>query len=721
MSRGITQRGLVSEWLDRSLVSATALILVGMTLGLLEGLWYVGPDLDNAATAAFLGGLWGLLAVVPALGLAGIRMLLFRGVSRDVWARVTPRWRWALWAFVLVAGVVATGMFLAVAKLGARVTDAGLLGRYVAFGALLAVVGAVLFAGGVAGLVVRWSPRWLVEWWSPGPLFVWCLGFPLPWLTLALVMVAMERTAFMPAARFLVPLGVLAWSYPLAVLLRRIQRSVATVAVGVAMGMLLFLGILTISGVVFSSKVPSKGPMSSIVFSILHPVLDGDNDGYLPLFDGKDCNDGDARVHSMAYDVPGNGVDEDCDGSDAQETSHLGLSDDTPALIPEGARSYNVVWIMVDALRADHLKTYGYKRRTSPNIDRLARTGLLFENAVSQYPSTGISVPSQLSGRYPEYMDWGKPKHKSHYVLESSNRLVTDILKEHGYRTSAVVAAWVHKNISGLATHFDDFTPLYPHKEWKEKVKDSSPIAAFKAIKMLDKRKKGQPFFLFVHFEDPHEPYENHEDPGKRWGKKTLDRYDSDVYWSDLWIGVLLAYLKNEGLDKDTIIVLTADHGEEFGEHGGKYHGHQIYQESIHVPLILTGPGVPHDRVETRVALVDLPATLLDLVGIEEHRETLQGKSLLKTAATKDGDSERPIFSMLSDRGESPTRRAKAVFKGAHKLIVDETLGTEELYDLRSDPGELMDLSGHAEDIQEELRELLGAFLDGSRPTWKQY
>jgi len=225
-----------------------------------------------------------------------------------------------------------------------------------------------------------------------------------------------------------------------------------------------------------------------------------------------------------------------------------------------------------------------------------------------------------------------------------------------------------------------------------------------------------------VHYEEPHEPYVNHEAPGKTWGKTARDRYDSDVHWADLWVGILLQYLSWQGWMEDTVIIVTSDHGEEFGEHGKKYHGHQLYQESIHVPLIIRVPGGTSRRIAERVALVDLFPTVLDLTGHTQKTETHQGMSLWHVAMT-DGDPrrDRALFSMLLDRGQKPVRSTKGVLRGRYKYLSNLTMGSEELYDLEQDPGERIDLVSVAGDVLAELRSLLDDYLSSCDPSWERF
>ncbi len=462
---------------------------------------------------------------------------------------------------------------------------------------------------------------------------------------------------------------------------------------------MVLVSILTLSGAVFEPKSTS-GPLSGPVFSALNILP-------YPATGGR---------------APRRGRSSERETMKGPGGEALFPSEGPDRVRFPAARRYNVIVLIIDALRADHVHSYGYPRKTTPHLDRLAEEGMLFENAICQFPSTGISIPSLLAGRYPEYMAWGNPEHKNHYVVLPENTLISDVLRRQGYHTAALVSGWIDKNLNSLAKHFDEWIPLYPHSEWRTYVRNSSPVSTFRAIRYLEKRNRATPFFLVVHYEEPHEPYINHETPGKIWGKTARDRYDSDVHWADLWVGILLQYLSWQGWMEDTIIIATADHGEEFGEHGKKYHGHQLYQESIHVPLVIRVPGGTRHRIAERVALVDLFPTVLDLTGISDEKEIHQGMSLWHVAMT-DGDPgrDRTVFSMLLDRGQRPVRSAKAVFRGQYKYFSNLTLGSEELYDLEQDPGERIDLVDTGGDVLVEMRALLDEYLFHSDPSWEVF
>lgn len=716
---------------SRLLAWAGACLVGWQAVAFLE--WAVYPtDWNGYALATALGlsfpaslALWAMGAAVltattffPVLGFDWPESWVQRLVGptahgRRVW--LAAHLNLLLGAFLLFPALyVLTSM-------ASTITDPALSSKFISSAGVLAAGGALAAAWFPSALAARFAPKGLIENFPVSATGFYLTAFPLPWLVVPLVVVSVYSEPLMPAGRLLYPALALTLCPPIYWMLRHLSwRCLAPVAGVLGVGNVVLL-VLTITGDLFEAPAIPKMPVTSRVFNLLLPISDADGDGYLGLFDSQDCDDSDPEIRPMARDIPENGIDENCDGEDAAESTEFLVLGDSEPYPFKHARSYNVVWILVDALRADHLHSFGYHRAVSPNMDRLAEESLVFLNAISQYPSTGISIPSMLSGRYPEYMEWGKPARKSDYILKKGNVLVGSLLGDQGYATEAYVSGWVHQNIKGLDRYFDRLVALYPHEEWKEWVRNSSPIAASQAISAVERlRQQKDPFFLFVHFEDPHEPYVNHDAPGKTFGKSSLDKYDSDIFWTDLWVGFFLEYLKQQDLDEDTIVILCSDHGEEFKDHGMGFHGHQIYQESIHVPLVVRIPGVEPLEVETRVALVDIVPTLLDLIGVEGNRETLQGVSLLRTAFEQ-RDNKRPIFSMLADREEKPTKRHKAVLWSKYKLIYDMNNDLFEFYNLDKDPEEKKDVSSDDSPRQTYMQQLLEAFLGGSDESWQLY
>lgn len=300
----------------------------------------------------------------------------------------------------------------------------------------------------------------------------------------------------------------------------------------------------------------------------------------------------------------------------------------------------NLLLITVDALRADHLELYGYHRETAPRVNEWFGKGMVFERAYSAEASTAPSVVSLLTGQLPQ--DHGV---RLLYQL-APKRLETVSVKlaRAGYQTAAIVSniALTDEAI-GLGRHFhyyDDFVDeKVPNKQAYERGADRTTDATIKWLEEF--RKPDTPFFLWVHYMDPHGPYHPPEHkpvdfthdtpvtvdieripeylrvPGVDDGLEYVDLYDEEIAYADAEIGRLLDAYREMGLVDDSVIIFTADHGESMMDHESWFtHAYQVYEEIIRVPLALIGPGVPEVRIETPVSNRDVAPTLLQAGGL---------------------------------------------------------------------------------------------------------
>jgi hypothetical protein len=313
----------------------------------------------------------------------------------------------------------------------------------------------------------------------------------------------------------------------------------------------------------------------------------------------------------------------------------------------------NVILISIDSLRADHLGCYGNQRPTSPALDALAAAGSRFSEVSSPTSWTLPSHMSMLTGR----------SLLSHGVITQNDRLpdsiptLSETLRRAGMATGGIVSGLFLKGYYGFARgfqHYDDFS-VVPEHWYEERSTEPAGKVADLAIQWL--RAQAAPrFFLFLHFWDVHYdylppvPYDTMFDPDYRGtvssadflhnpaihkGMATQDLahilalYDGEIRWVDDQISRVLAVLQELGLENSTLVVVTADHGDEFFEHGHKGHQRTLYREVLHVPLILKGPGVPRGRTfDLPVGLVDVMPTILDLVHVTQPAD-MDGRSLL--------------------------------------------------------------------------------------------
>ena len=396
---------------------------------------------------------------------------------------------------------------------------------------------------------------------------------------------------------------------------------------------------------------------------------------------------------------------------------------------PADERPPNVIIYLVDTLRADRLGCYGYARGISPRIDRFARESVLFEDAVAQSAWTRPAVTSLLTGLDPHHHGVQQRLH----ALAGSFDTLPEMLHRQGYQTAGFVSSAVITAQFGFDQGFDTF--VQRTKETIEPQRPTSEWVNEEAFRWLDRRDRKRPFFLFLHTLDPHMPYR----PSEAWRRRLApnadpqagevpkvvalrdglrpatpkDRaelsalYDAEIAGNDAAFGKLVAELRRRGLYDSLVLVFVSDHGEELFDHGGWEHGATLYQELVHVPLLVKLPRGEGKgkRIGETVRQIDVLPTILDVLGAEVPRG-IGGRSLLPLLSAP---SPRPpvAFSSLDVDG----RRIESALVGNRKLI--HTLAHDqrpfgmELYDLASDPAERRNLIAAHPDAARSLAPLL--------------
>ena len=309
----------------------------------------------------------------------------------------------------------------------------------------------------------------------------------------------------------------------------------------------------------------------------------------------------------------------------------------------------NIILITLDTTRADRMGFLGSKRGLTPNLDSLAQQAAVFSRAYSQVPLTTPSHATILTGTYPQFnhvSDLGSP-------LEKDLPYLPDILRQHGYRTAAFVGSQVLDPKGAAAPGFDRGfetydAPFHIRGQGEDRyhsVERRGMTVVDSALEWLDQHPQG-PFFLWLHFYDPHDPY---DPPPPFKAQYAASPYDGEIAYVDSAVGKLLTTLRSRGLYDQSLIVAVADHGEAFGEHGEWSHGLFLYDETIHVPLLikLPGTGSLHSLIETRVGLVDIAPTLLQEAGIAAPA-AMQGQSLLELLKPKSNAAahDRPEYAV---------------------------------------------------------------------------
>ncbi len=345
----------------------------------------------------------------------------------------------------------------------------------------------------------------------------------------------------------------------------------------------------------------------------------------------------------------------------------------------------NVLLITVDAMRADRLNA-----SVTPELERFVSTGTVFEHAYAQVPHTSFSIATLLTGKFIyslSTLGLAAEKHES----------LAQVLKRERYKTAAFYPPAVfyidHDRLASLEKSAYGFE--YVKYEYLNADKRTDQV-----IRYLEEEKPERTF-MWVHYFEPHEPYDLHDGFTRTSQESTtpsaIDRYEGEIRYTDHEISRLLEYLKRTR--PHTLVVLTADHGEEFGEHGGRYHGTTLYEEQVRVPLalfMLDGSGIPARHVSQAVGLVDVSPTVLALLGVPPSLK-MRGYDLgpLLSEPLANDYVRGAVFGEID--------RRKMVVDGTQKLICDFTGDSCELYDLANDHGEKKNLVRDAS-LYEKLR-----------------
>ena len=400
----------------------------------------------------------------------------------------------------------------------------------------------------------------------------------------------------------------------------------------------------------------------------------------------------------------------------------------------------NVLFLVIDALRPDHVGYLGYEKDTTPTLDELASRGITFTDNTSPSSYTRASVPSIFTAMFPSVhgvLTQGKERE----VLSDSFDTMAEILKGRGYAT----AAFMPNPSLSKVFHFDQGFDLYdeellfygPDRTEQGKFETATKIHR-RALEWLDSKKE-DPFFLYLHYRDVHGPYLpppsyskmfwDDEGDHRKLSKAEYQRlpkylrrkhdhgvleyyvsqYDAEIRYTDDRIGEFLSQLEARGLLENTVIVVTSDHGESFLEHGRWNHGTGLYQEEIHTPLLLVLPGskLAGSRITDPVQTHDLYPTVFDLIDLPKPPD-LQATSLFEAIEGR-ANPDRPIFSEGRFSGQ---RLLGSVRVGGWKLIYDRYGERAELYDLQQDPEERRDLAQSEPQRVEDLVQRLDAFWE---------
>ncbi|MFC1807839.1 sulfatase [Candidatus Omnitrophota bacterium] len=403
-------------------------------------------------------------------------------------------------------------------------------------------------------------------------------------------------------------------------------------------------------------------------------------------------------------------------------------------------KRYNILFILIETLRADHLGCYGYKRNISPNMDKIAREGIFFTNFISVSPWTTPAVVSLFSGKYPQAVfppfkkDW-----KKDYRFPDEVDTLAEILRINGYHTIALSDHGLVTKELNYAQGFNVFEFLPPiRKSLKQARRNEVEFMTEKVAEQISEC-QGEKFFLYLHVMYPHYPYKpplkyrrkfgyvSGKEPRKISTRKLIRTYDGEIKLTDDLIGSIYDRLDKMRLLENTYLIITSDHGEGFREHGLIMHGTSLYRELLHVPLIIHFPKTMaqnYRTVDNLTSFIDLYPTIMEFAGVSNF-PTVDGKSLSRFIEKKeDRKFYSTIFSesphaLCSEGLSCQNDQFKLIFMPTDKSSIEEARNSIGVKNVSFKRFQLYDLKN---DIREQKNILHGneivAFILGLKLLW---
>ncbi len=389
----------------------------------------------------------------------------------------------------------------------------------------------------------------------------------------------------------------------------------------------------------------------------------------------------------------------------------------------------NILFVLIDTLRADRLSAYGYDRETSPNIDALAADGVRFAEHLSQSSWTKCSMASLWTGTYPQRTGVTR----SPQAISEDALMPAEILQEAGFRTYAIWRnGWIRPAF-GFSQGFEVYhspraTPI-PARVRRERpsisIVGTDQDSVFSAMEFLRSQGDGEPWFLYMHLMDVHQYV--YDEESALFGNEYSDIYDNSIRWVDRVLGALIKAIDDRGLREKTLIVLAADHGEAFGEHGREGHARDVYGEVTTTPLIMSFPFRLESPVvvEASSANVDLWPTLLDMLGlpplIDPDGRSRRPEILAAARGKKAPERDVPRFAHLDQawsRTEQPARPMISVSEGPYRLFQRTGDSPPELYDRSTDRYEQIDVAADRPEVLARMLELAEEYLAQPVASW---
>lgn len=353
----------------------------------------------------------------------------------------------------------------------------------------------------------------------------------------------------------------------------------------------------------------------------------------------------------------------------------------------------NILLITIDTIRPDHLSAYGSSNST-PNLDRLAKKGIVFENAFTHVPLTFPSHTSILSGLFPIHTGVHQ---NGREIFGKPELLISAVLRKNGYKTGAAVSSFVLDRKFGLSPDFNvynDNMERAPGISNNFEVERPANKTVGAAINILNQFRSGK-WFLWIHFYDPHTPYAP---------PPPFEGYDGEIQFVDQQIGVLEGWLNTNHMDTNLVQIICGDHGESLGEHGEPTHGFFTYNSTLHVPLLLAYPNAAVRRIKTPAATADIVPTILEMAHVQDSIKR-DGESLMDFL--ENGNRKNDIYFESRYPELMGWNGLRGVFQDNWKLI---STTRSELYDWEKDPGENENVFSQKEDVSSRLKKRIADF-----------
>ena len=497
-------------------------------------------------------------------------------------------------------------------------------------------------------------------------------------------------------------------------LIRTLGKRFAFAAAIVGLG---WWGVLLMPGQ-DAQRALQRGAWSPLLVRALQQLSDFDRDGYSSFLGGGDCAAFDSAIHPAAPERSGDGIDNNCIDGDAGKAWQ-------PRRPSWGAQAHgspvnlNVVVVTIETLRRDHASFVKYRRDTTPELRALSRDALVFERMYSAAPLTRLAIASLFSSYAPSEIEWlPLPREKRMRRIGPRTPWLPELLRARGYETIAVLtdfAAFTPQEDAGFERGFQHYD-LSTRLQYRGGTMWGFPAAeqVDKAIAYVERSKR--PFMLWLHLFEPHYSYE--QPPGAPvFGDDEQSRYDAEIWHVDQQLGRLVKELRRLGVWDDTLLFVSGDHGEAFGEHQDRWHGSNLHDPQLCPAALLRVPGVSGKRISEAVTFTDIAPTIARVLGDRQIFDQLRGRSLTPFLHRKPlpaGSNGFVVESFSVDDGHA---YQAAFIDYPLKLIYVEEGRRFSLFDLERDPGELRPIEPGADRRAAPLWQALVGYLERSRPN----